>query len=234
MGKPGRKSIWDTPPGSSPSLAEQDQGWGSQVETQTVPKPITPAVPIVEQLRVAKQVKRQRGWEQGNKTRSYWGIPLELREALGWIAQELCVKVDDVARAFFEYGLDEVQKGTLELIPHPNPKGPKMTLYPGGWKHQPWSRENWDRSSSRVFKQKPLKRKRVTQSAKGPACVLAVRHLPDELHQVIVATADACAVPIGEVAIKLLGCGLEAYRDGRLILNPVPVPGANTLFPVER
>ncbi len=140
MGKPGRKSIWDTPPGSSPSLAEQDQGWGSQVETQTVPKPITPAVPIVEQLRVAKQVKRQRGWEQGNKTRSYWGIPLELREALGWIAQELCVKVDDVARAFFEYGLDEVQKGALDLIPHPNPKGPKMTLYPGGWKHQPWSR----------------------------------------------------------------------------------------------
>ena len=83
MGKPGRKSIWDTPPGSSPSVAEQDQGWGSQVETQTVPQPISPAVPIVEQLRVTKQEQRQRGWEKSNRTRSYWGIPLELREGAG-------------------------------------------------------------------------------------------------------------------------------------------------------
>jgi hypothetical protein len=230
MAKPARKSIWDTQPGSSPDVIEQDQGWGNQMEIQ----PVAPAVPIVEQLRLAKQVKRQRSWERGNKTRSYWGVPVELREALGWIAKELCVKVDDIARAFFEYGLDEYRGGTLELIPHPNPKGLKMTLYPGGWKHQPWSREDWDRSSSRVLKQKPLKPKRVVQSAKEAICVLTVRHLPNELHQTIVTTANACAVPIGEVAIKLLGCGLEAYRDGQLVLNPVPVPGTNTLFPVER
>lgn len=231
MGKTERKSIWDTPPGSISNSTGQDSGWSSKFEPQEVSNPISPAVPIVEQLRVVEQKKRERGWELNNRTRSYWGIPLELREALNWIAQELGVKVDDVARAFFEYGLDEYQKSALELKPHLNPKSPKMTLYPGGWRHQPWSRENWNPQPSRVHQKDTLRRKRVTQSSKGTACVLAIRRLPDELHQAITAIAEASAVPIGEVATKLLGCGLEAFSKGTLTLNPVPVPGAYTLFP---
>lgn len=229
MVRNGRKSIWETQPEGQKTMSEIDRDWTAPIAPTAVP--FAPAVPIVEQLRVADEKKRHRKWERGNKTHSYWGIPVELRQALGWAARDLNVKVDDVVRAFLEYGLEEYQQSRLVLIPYANPEGQKMTLYPDGWNHQPWRREKGNPKSRNPQEKHHTKKKPDGNPNKELTCVLAVRNLPAELHQAVLATATARSVPVGEVVVKFLGCGLDAFYTGALVLNPLPVIASQTLYP---
>jgi hypothetical protein len=42
--------------------------------------------------------------------------------------------------------------------------------------------------------------------------------------------AEEHDIPVGEVAAYLIDLGMLAFRSGELVLQPVPKPGANTLF----
>ena len=178
---------------------------------------------------------RDRGWEKGNKTQSYWGIPLWLRESVRDVADSEAVKVDDIVRAFFEFALEEHQADRLTFSPVTNPEGyGKMTLYPksAGWgQRTPWQRETYDPKPRSPRKGSKRKRSQANQVPQEITCVLTVRAMPVELHSQVYATAENNHVPVGEMVTALLLCSLKAYQAGELHFNPVPRPGRKTLFP---
>jgi hypothetical protein len=57
------------------------------------------------------------------------------------------------------------------------------------------------------------------------------RNIPPELHQEILDIAKQLNVSAGEVMRALAEYGLAAYKNGDLILEPVPVIEKKTLFP---
>ena len=57
------------------------------------------------------------------------------------------------------------------------------------------------------------------------------RNIPPELHQEILDIANQLNVSTGEVMRALAEYGLEAYKNGDLVLDPVPVIVKKTLFP---
>jgi hypothetical protein len=62
---------------------------------------------------------------------------------------------------------------------------------------------------------------------------VAYRGIPRKLHESLKEIADDLGVPVGEVARALLEYGLEACRKGDLVLQPKPVTGRYSLFPLE-
>ena len=57
------------------------------------------------------------------------------------------------------------------------------------------------------------------------------RNIPPELHQEILDIANQLNVSTGEVMRALAEYGLNAYKNGELILDPVSVVVKRTLFP---
>ena len=74
-----------------------------------------------------RPAKRNRKWERTHRPYRYVNVPLELREQVLALAEHLEGTADEVARAFFEYGMDCVDEGTLQLRTRPNLQGRKMT-----------------------------------------------------------------------------------------------------------
>ena len=85
--------------------------------------------------------KRNRKWEKLHRPYRYVNVPVELREQVLALAEHLAVTADEVARAFFEYGIECVDAEILQLHAQPNPLGRKMTLFPKGrpGTHSPFS-----------------------------------------------------------------------------------------------
>ena len=57
------------------------------------------------------------------------------------------------------------------------------------------------------------------------------RNIPPELHQEILDIANQLKVSAGEVMRAFAEYGLDAYKKGDLLLDPVPVIEKKTLFP---
>lgn len=162
-------------------------------------------------LPVADRKKKSRDWEKEHKPKHYRSVPLELREAVRDIAESLSVLVDDVARAFIEYSLNCMSKGTLTLAG--KPKTRRMTLYPfegAGWAVNGWT----PKPPEPVSKRKTNGEKKAWQA---DVCY----RIPDELHQRVKEMASE-RYPVGEVVTILLQNALQDYQAGILQLNPQP------------
>ncbi len=163
-------------------------------------------------LPVAESKKKSRDWEKDHKPKHYRSVPRELREAVRDVAGSLSVLVDDVARAFIEYSLACVNKGTLTLAG--KPKTQRMTLYPfegAGWAVNGWVPKPPEPASKRKANGDE---KKVWQA---DVCY----RIPDELHQRVKEIASE-RYPIGEVVTVLLQNALQDYQAGILLLNPQP------------
>ena len=92
-----------------------------------------------------------------------------------------------------------------------------MTLYPS--------------NSKTIVQGKPRKgQKRKKTDKPRWATVVTFRGIPDELQEAVKQLAEERDIPVGEVAAYLIETGMRAFRSGELVLQPVPKPGANTLY----
>ena len=75
-----------------------------------------------------KGKKRVRPWDAAHAAEvASYRIPPELKQTVKEIAADLEISPAEVARAFFEYGLEAHQRGDIDLTPAPKGK----TLFPG-------------------------------------------------------------------------------------------------------
>lgn len=201
------------------SDSQPDSGVGDLSE-KLLPGEATPAAPVarsvVDQLTFAETRKASSAPKPPRPGQvSYRGFPGELKESIHAAAQELQVNIDEVVRATLEYALGVYWSGKLEL--DPMPARIKMTLYPS--------------NSKTIVQGKPRKgQKRKKTDKPRWATVVTFRGIPDELQEAVKQLAEERDIPVGEVAAYLIETGMRAFRSGKLVLHPVPKPGANTLY----
>jgi hypothetical protein len=201
----------DTPrrnPLEAPPTEEQSSMWRTVLSQIGDPE-------RVEAAMQKKASERKREWEKAHKPKHYRGVPADIRQGVKEIAETLGVPADEVARAFMEYALVCLQRGTLVLTGMPSQRRVRMTLYASG---AGWAENGW--------KPEPAKRsgRRKDETALWREAVYY--RIPDELHERIKRAADD-AYPIGEVAAVFLKHGIESYQNGTLVLMPQPKTPAN-------
>ncbi len=172
-----------------------------------------------------RPAKRNRQWEKAHRSYRYVNVPLEVREEVLALAEHLRVPAGDVAHAFFEYGLDCVEEGKLQLKAQPNPLGRKMTLFPqkqiGAWEEAQGPQRDVP-----ARKMKKIERKQKS--------IPAVSYrIPPGIHTDLCSLAEELAVPVGEVVTLFLRNGLKAYKAGKLKLTPHPATVKMTLKGLE-
>ncbi len=219
-----RKSIWDP---DQPDSGEKPSGpgWNSPPEEGPVQPPA--ALSILEQLRPAGR-RRDRSWEKqpGRRTTSYRGVPPPLRAALLEIATDIQVKVDEVARAFLEYGLQCYRRGEITIQPVLSRQ--RLTLFPepdswGAAARPGWYEQVWPADQTKHLKHgRPGNGKPDLPWRRS---MVSYRGLPDELVVAIRELSQNHHLPAGEVVTLFLGHALTVYRSGRLILEPKPRQG---------
>ena len=170
----------------------------------------------IEQAKTPAAKERKREWEKAHKPKHYRGVPADIRQQVKEIAETLNVPADEVARAFFEYSLTCLKRGTLVLSGTPSQRRVRMTLYASGagWAENGWKPEPPQKRSGRKKDDAALWREAVYY------------RIPDTLHEQVKQAADD-VYPIGEVAATLLKNGIEGYRRGALVLMPQPKTPAN-------
>ena len=225
-----RKSIWGDTPASTEGTSAPGNPWGEA--------PFQPpqATSVVEQLRVAEVKERSRNWEKRtvNKPATFRGVPPKLHQALKDIAADLQVSVDDVARAFLEFGWQCCQRGEITL--QPRLSNQRLTLFPqgdswGGAQKPGWVERVWGTHPPEKTKASSRKRKSEDDEVKSwrwPK--VSYRGLPEELRQAIHQLHEQYHVPVGEVVTLFLGHALEAYESGRLALTPQPRSGSTLTY----
>ena len=162
-----------------------------------------------------RPAKRNRKWEKEHRPYRYVNVSVELREQVLALAEHLEVTVDEVARAFVEYGVECVDEEKLQLRAHPNPHGRKMTLFPKE-RAKGWQEAN---ESPREI---PARSKKRSRQAKRFYPAVSYRLLK-KVHDDICRLAMDLGVPLGEVVSFLLQYGLDAYHSGKLSLKPQPL-----------
>ena len=171
--------------------------------------------------------RRERGWEHARRAEiaTYRGIPPETHQSLIRIASALGVPVDEVARAFIEYGLGQHQSGQLPLSPYP--KAQRMTLFPEGSKSQVAAASKW---LQQAFPAKPphQKGKKAKLPKKWEARV--TYRIPAALKAEIKQVAGEHFVGVGELVLFLFLHALKAFEEQRLQLQPQPKLTGKTLF----
>jgi hypothetical protein len=235
MGKQGRKSMWDTPAPETAAAKPAASGWGGD-KPQVAPQPPA-AVPVVEQLRVVEKKQRDRGWEkeESNRPMLFRRVPPLLRQAIKEIADDLQVRVDDVARAFLEFGLQCYQKNEIQVQPVLS-EG-RLTLFPRPDDH--WNKNVLPGWYERVWEQQlPAKKSRKTSKSgdgheKPWKWQVSYRGIPAEVQLALREIHQKKSIPLGEVATLFLGHSLDAYRTGRLVLNPQPRQPAGLIVEVK-
>lgn len=202
----------DTPrrnPLAAPPSDEQSSMWRQVLSQIGDPE-------RVEAAMQKKAAERKREWEKSHKPKHYRGVPADIRQQVKEIADSLNVPADEVARAFIEYSLTCLKRGTLVLSGMPSQRRMRMTLYASG---AGWAENGW--------KPEPPQKRSVKK--KDDAALwreIAHYRIPDELHEQIKQAADD-VYPIGEVAAVLLKNGIESYRNGSLVFMPQPKTPAN-------
>jgi hypothetical protein len=168
---------------------------------------------LYDSLRLAEKRTRNRQWEKEHLPckAMYRGVDPHLALQVKQIAGRLLVPVGEVARALLEYGLRAYTAGDLELNPHLNPNGMRMTLYP--------QKETLEERRKRGGMPR---RKKKLEPETGWRVIVTWRGLPLELKQDIAALASekGLNVPAGELVTALLRFSLKAYEYGLLKLAP--------------
>lgn len=212
-----KKEIPRRDPLGNPPGEEETALWSGFVRS------IAASETLAVQEKKVKQGKRSREWEKANKPKHYRGVPAELRKQVKEVAEELGVTADEVARAFLEYSLMCLQRGTLVLSGMPSQKRVKMTLYP--FSGAGWAENGWTPQPPRRVGQKKDETPALWREA-------AYYRIPDELHERLKQAAQF--VPVGEAVAVLLKHGLESYRSGFLVLLPQPKTGPNLTWTGEQ
>lgn len=168
-------------------------------------------------LPAAERKPRKREWEKRHPAYMFRGVPPALHAEVKEVAGELGVNVEEVARAFLEYGLLGYARGQVDLEPYFEGK---LTLFPPG-KTPGW----YEAEGAEV--QSPRRKKRAKQARpKAWRWPLVAYRLPRALKQQLDALREEKHVPLGEVLAKLMGFALEAYQQGRLQLRARPAQKA--------
>jgi len=230
-----RKSVWSSPAPQPPAAEPAESGWGTETPQPAAQAPA--AVPVVEQLRVVEKKQRDRGWEkeESNRPMLFRRVPPPLRQAIKEIADDLQVRVDDVARAFLEFGLQCYQKNQIQvqpvlsegrrtLFPRPDDRWNKNVLpgwYERVWEQQPPAKKSRKTPKSGDGQEKPWKWQ------------VSYRGIPAEVQSALREIHQKKSIPLGEVATLFLGHALDAYRTGRLVLNPQPRQPAGLVAEVK-
>lgn len=162
-----------------------------------------------------RPAKRNRKWEKEHRPYRYVNVSVELREQVLALAKHLGVTADEVARAFIEYGVECVNEEKLHLRAQPNPHGRKMTLFPK--EHV----KGWHETND-APREIPVRKKKQMSKRKKVYPAVSYR-LPKKVHEKICRLAMNLDVPLGDVVSFLLQHGLDAYRSGKLSLQPQPL-----------
>jgi len=222
--------MWVT---SEPSAVEAAEQFPGAPMAQPM---IRPAIPVIEQLRVAESKQRDRSWEKkvANHPTTYRGVPPKLQAAIKEIAADLQVNVDDVGRAFLEFGMLCYQQGEIRITAVLSNQ--RLTLFPaadawGSKPHPGWFEQVWDAQTPKPGLRQCNRRKvdaGATKPWQWPR--VSYRGLPHGLKVAIQELHQQHHVPAGEVVTLLLGHALEAYQNGRLVLNPQTRRGPSLTF----
>ncbi len=187
---------------------------GLPLPGQPEPPPAAPPPPrsVLDQLGLPEPEKKGRGraWEKANPTRTYRGVDAALKPRLNELAVCETLRVNDVIRAFFEFGLEEYQAGRLVL--KAAPRGRYMTLYP----EQEQQHTAWKRGAKRQPNRRQSNRSKTAKQTGW----LATRNLPASIHNDILALAQHLHVPNGEVVTALLTHAIGAYEREEFHLCP--------------
>jgi len=162
-------------------------------------------------LPTAEKAARNRLWERRNPAATYRGLPPELHARLKTTAEGLEVTLDDVARAFLEFGLWCFGQGELRIEPVLNQK---LTLFPPG-------KRGWYENGNTPT---PPGRKKKKQ-AEPPRAWRYPRvsyRLPEAIRGELDTLRRQNHVPVGEVLTLLFSHAVAAYESGRLVLQPQP------------
>ncbi|MBI9047685.1 MAG: hypothetical protein JEZ06_24580 [Anaerolineaceae bacterium] len=171
---------------------------------------------ILDQIPI--KTSRSRDWEKRHHTKTYRGISVSLQTKLKHQALELGVPVSDLARAFFEFGIQSLNENKLDL--DPKPRGRHMTLYP----FEGYEGSDNNLSESQVDAKKSFKEAPPKDAWRS---IVSYR-IPPELHFQIKSISQQKTVPVGELACVLLKYGLEKYETGTLDLVPQPKKQLNS------
>jgi len=179
---------------------------------------------------------RNRDYEKRNPATTYRITDENLAGEILAIAQELTVAADEVARAFVEAGLRAARANQLDFS-GVRPSQGRLSLYPTG--NEKWvvhdEPVDWSRVIPARRKTKPLsdferaqrqkERNRLRVYYRWPDAL--VRQIEDLTKAVVGLPANQPALRSegrkGQVLTMLLRFGIEAYKAGRLPLNPCPV-----------
>lgn len=170
-------------------------------------------------LQTAEKTPRTRTWEKANRAVTYRGVPPQLHGRIKALSGELGVNLDDVARAFLEFGLACYQRGELRIEPVLNLK---LTLFPKG-------KRGWYENQQKPAPPPPTPRKtKAKPDPHKPWRLPRVSYrLPDAIRQQVDEVRQQKNVPVGEVVTLFFAHALEAYENGRLILQPIPPQSAS-------
>lgn len=202
----GKKDVPRRNPLETPPDDEQSSMWRTVLSQISDPERI-------EEAKKPQSKERKRKWEKLNKPKHYRGVPAEIREQIKEVAEELEVTADEVARAFIEYSLMSLKRGTLVLDGVPSQRRARMTLYAFG---AGWAENGWTPTPPKRSGRKKEQKEQVALWRE-----IAHYRIPDELHEQIKQIAGM-VYPIGEVVAVLLKHGIESYQNGTLVLMPQP------------
>jgi len=204
----------------------------AQIPTQSDEMHHVPPSPLDLIPKVEKK-KRNRDFEHRNRTYTYRLSDKELGGKVANVARLLHVVVDEVARAFVEAALEEVNKGNIPFNAVP-PNQSRLTLYPTGeetWKIQEQSGWSKDIPKSTRKRGKPLTETEKRNREKERNQTVVTYRWPADVNQKIVLVTEKIFGKAltrsegrkGWVLTILLRAGLNAYETGKLPLRPQPI-----------
>jgi hypothetical protein len=222
---PWQQSAQGEPETMQPDTAPWGRATGEQQEVAT---PDPNSIMAVVMPVAARRKKRSRDWEKRNPQVCYRGVSAHLHQELKNIAIDIGIKLDDVVRAFLEYGLNLVYEDRLILTPQLGHG--KLTLYPenSNWtQHKAWMVNGNGQPPEPVKRGRKKKQETMGRRWKNKV----VYRVPDEVHEAVKSAADAISVPVGDIVTVFFQQSLHDYRNGFLQLNPQPAVIRKTLFP---
>lgn len=133
--------------------------------------------------------------------------------------------MDEIARAFLEYSLEQYQAGLMML--YPRPKSQRMTLFPDGSEVQSAATRKWLQQAFPV-KKADRKGKKGKTPKKWEARV--TYRIPPKLKTEIKQVAESHYVGVGELVLFFFLHALKAFETQSLQLQAHPKISGNTLF----
>jgi hypothetical protein len=227
-----RRNAFNNLKNESVPAQNMDQLNGSEIAQGNAPLDFIPTA--------QPRKKRNRNWEKRHKSEvaTYRGISKEIVDMVQRFADILAVPRDEILRAFLEYGLKQYQNGNLKIFAFP--KAQRMTLYPifgqqaDKQKLDLKKTNNWLTESYPVAengkKKMNIKQKQESNTEPSQWQTRVTFRLPPIVKEEVRNIALEHSVPVGEIVCHFVMEASKAYRDGKLVLQPVPKITSKTLF----